>query len=62
VDDRKRAQMQAAGVQHIMRDFADLPDMVMRFVRPPQNDNTPPQVPTLDVKPNGPRPYSPPRL
>lgn len=61
VDDHKRAQMQAAGVRHIMRDFADLPDMVMRFVRPPQNDNAAPQAPKLDVKPNGPRPYSPPR-
>lgn len=42
VDEHKRTEMQAAGVAHIMRDFADLPDMVMRFIRPVMNDNQPP--------------------
>lgn len=40
-DDTKRAKMQAAGVPHIMRDFADLPDLVERLIRPTGNDNTP---------------------
>lgn len=61
IDDHKRAQMEAAGVRHIMRDFADLPDMVMRFVRPPQNDNAAPDAQKPASKPQGPRPYSPPR-
>lgn len=62
-DDRKKTQMEAAGVQHIMRDFADLPDFVMRFVRPAGNDNPPP-VKKPEIAPQSagqPRTSSPPR-
>jgi len=41
VDDKKRAAMAAAGVQNIMRDFGDLPDLVARLTRPVGNDNAP---------------------
>lgn len=62
-DERKKVQMELAGVRHIMRDFADLPDFVMRFVRPAGNDNPPPaQKP--EITPQGlrpARPISPPR-
>jgi phosphoglycolate phosphatase-like HAD superfamily hydrolase len=61
-DARKKAQMEAAGVQHIMRDFADLPDFVMRFLRPAGNDNPPPEK-KPEISPRGAdrsRPISPP--
>ncbi|MFN7112744.1 MAG: HAD family hydrolase [Alphaproteobacteria bacterium] len=62
-DDRKKAHIEAAGVQHIMRDFADLPDFVMRFVRPAGNDNPPPaKKPEMTPQKAGPpRASSPPR-
>jgi phosphoglycolate phosphatase-like HAD superfamily hydrolase len=62
-DDHKRAEIEAAGVMHIMRDFADLPDFVMRFVRPADNDNPPPaKKPEITPQKAGqPRAISPPR-
>jgi|GEM_PF-1202716 len=40
-DNAKREKMQKADVENIMRDFADLPDMVERLIRPRANDNQP---------------------
>jgi phosphoglycolate phosphatase len=62
VDDRKKAQMTAAGAGNIMRDFADLPDLVMRFLRPAGNDN-PPHEKKPETAPQSaarPRSWSPP--
>ncbi len=56
-DERKRDEMIRAGVQDIMRDFADLPDFVMRFLRPAGNDN----APALRAPENKPRPRTPPK-
>ncbi len=57
VDDKKRDAMAAAGVQNIMRDFGDLPDLVERLIRPVGNDNAPPAKATLKPRPqSGPKP------
>lgn len=57
VDDQKRDKMSAAGVQNIMRDFGDLPDLVERLIRPAGNDNTAP----LKIAPK-PRPQGGPKF
>lgn len=62
-DARKRDEMERAGVLHIMRDFADLPDFVMRFIRPAGNDNAQAQR-APENAPQGKsaaRPWSPPK-
>lgn len=56
-DERKRDEMIRAGVQDIMRDFADLPDFVMRCLRPAGNDN----APVIRAPENKPRPRTPPK-
>jgi phosphoglycolate phosphatase-like HAD superfamily hydrolase len=48
-DETKRDKMQKAGVENIMRDFGDLPDMVTRLVLPRANDNEP--APQQGAKP-----------
>jgi phosphoglycolate phosphatase-like HAD superfamily hydrolase len=39
VNDKKKAELEAAGVKNIVSDFGDLPDMVDRLMIPPANDN-----------------------
>lgn len=52
-EDQKRDKMAAAGVQNIMRDFGDLPDLVDRLIRPVGNDNTPRPTPQVKPRPRG---------
>lgn len=59
VDTQKRDKMVAAGVQNIMRDFGDLPDLVDRLIRPVGNDNTPRAKMQAKPRPQGgPKPGS----
>ena len=52
-EDKKRDQMAAGGVRHIMRDFGDLPDLVERLIRPVGNDNAPHPKPQAKPRPKG---------
>ncbi len=39
--DKKKAELQKAGVKAIVTDFGDVPDLIDRLVRPPANDIAP---------------------
>lgn len=39
VNDKKKAELEAAGVKNIVQDFGDLPDLVDRLMIPAANDN-----------------------
>jgi phosphoglycolate phosphatase-like HAD superfamily hydrolase len=51
VNDKKKAEMENAGVKNIVRDFGDLPDLVDRLMTPPANDNSRPLAPGLSKQP-----------
>jgi phosphoglycolate phosphatase-like HAD superfamily hydrolase len=51
VNDKKRKEMEGAGVAVIVKDFGELPDLVDRLMNPAANDNLPRLVPALTRKP-----------
>ena len=45
VNDKKKSELENAGVKHIVQDFGELPDLIDRLMIPPANDNIRQQAP-----------------
>lgn len=50
-NDKKKAELESAGVKNIVQDFGDLPDLVDRLMSPPANDNVRAAAPNRTQRP-----------